>query len=100
MPACKIAICGMMALVRSRIRIMSLKTVLLLGLWTIGLMAQSKGPLPGMPAPLDPKDIYAADRPGNLVPAVRNFPSRVYVPNTESNTVTVIDPATYKVIET
>jgi YVTN family beta-propeller protein len=31
---------------------------------------------------------------------VKNFPPRIYVPNTESNTVTVIDPATYKVIET
>lgn len=56
--------------------------------------------LPGMPPVLDPRDVYAADRPGKLSPVVRNFPSRVYVPNTNSNTVTVIDPATYKVIKT
>src|SRR5262249_26630954 len=56
--------------------------------------------LPGMPPILEPNDIYAADRPGNLSPVVKGFPNRVYVPNTESNTVTVIDPATYKVIET
>ncbi|MFI8433021.1 beta-propeller fold lactonase family protein [Streptomyces sp. NPDC079020] len=56
--------------------------------------------LPGMPPVLDPKDIYAADRPGRLAPAVRKFPPRVYVPNTSSNTVSVIDPKTYKVIET
>ncbi len=56
--------------------------------------------LPGMPAPLDPHDLYAADRPNQLSPVVRDFPSRVYVPNTESNTVSVIDPRTYKVIET
>ncbi|MFI1581897.1 beta-propeller fold lactonase family protein [Embleya sp. NPDC020630] len=56
--------------------------------------------LPGMPPPLDPHDLYAADRPGMLADAVKGFPSRVYVPNTESNTVSVIDPATYKVIET
>jgi YVTN family beta-propeller protein len=56
--------------------------------------------LAGMPPLLDPKDVYAADRPGALSPVVRNFPSRVYVPNTESNTVSVIDPKTYKVIET
>ncbi|MFL4907163.1 hypothetical protein ACJ6WF_29165 [Streptomyces sp. MMS24-I2-30] len=56
--------------------------------------------LPGMPPLLDPKDAYAADRPGRLSPVVKDFPSRVYVPNTNSNTVTVIDPATYKVIET
>lgn len=56
--------------------------------------------LPGMPPLLDPNDVYAADRPNALSPVVRNFPSRVYVPNTESDTVSVIDPKTYKVIET
>jgi YVTN family beta-propeller protein len=56
--------------------------------------------LPGMPPLLDPKDVYAADRPNALSPVVRNFPSLVYVPNTESNTVSVIDPKTYKVIRT
>ncbi|MFR0357090.1 hypothetical protein [Streptomyces sediminimaris] len=56
--------------------------------------------LPGMPPLLDPHDVYAADRASKLSPVVRDFPSRVYVPNTNSNTVSVIDPATYKVIET
>ena len=56
--------------------------------------------LPGMPAPLSPTDVYAADRPNALSPVVRGFPSRVYVPNTLSDTVSVIDPATYKVIQT
>jgi YVTN family beta-propeller protein len=56
--------------------------------------------LPGMPQVLDPKDIYAANRPGQLSPVVRDFPSRVYVPNTHSNTVSVIDPKTYEVIDT
>jgi YVTN family beta-propeller protein len=54
---------------------------------------------PGIPPLLDPHDVYAADRPGMLAPAVRRFPSRVYVPNSESNTVSVIDPRTYKVID-
>ncbi|MCC9310988.1 YncE family protein [Kitasatospora sp. RB6PN24] len=53
-----------------------------------------------MPVPLDPRDLYAADRPGQLSKAVQGFPSRVYVPNTESDTVSVIDPATYQVIAT
>ena len=44
-------------------------------------------------------DIYTADRPGNLSPAVRNYPPRIYVPNSRSNSVTVIDPATYAVID-
>ncbi|MES4902051.1 YncE family protein [Streptomyces sp. NPDC000395] len=56
--------------------------------------------LPGMPPPLDPHDLYAGDRPGRLSPVVKGIPSRVYVPNTLSNTVSVIDPKTYKVIRT
>ncbi|MGP3925609.1 YncE family protein [Streptomyces sp. 8N616] len=56
--------------------------------------------LPGMPPVLDPKDIYAANRPGQLSPVVKDFPSRIYVPNTTSDTVSVIDPKTYEVIDT
>ncbi|WP_449341734.1 YVTN family beta-propeller repeat protein [Streptacidiphilus alkalitolerans] len=56
--------------------------------------------LQGMPPPLSPTDVYAADRPNALSPVVRGFPSRVYVPNTLSDTVSVIDPATYRVIRT
>jgi YVTN family beta-propeller protein len=52
-----------------------------------------------VPRLLDPHDVYAADRPGRLAAAVRHFPSRVYVPNSESNTVSVINPSTYKVID-
>ncbi|WP_328432120.1 YncE family protein [Streptomyces sp. NBC_00453] len=56
--------------------------------------------LSGMPPVLDPNDVYAADRPDQLSPVVKDFPSRVYVPNTNSNTVSVIDPKTYRVIDT
>jgi YVTN family beta-propeller protein len=56
--------------------------------------------LPGMPAPLSSTDVYAADRPGNLSPLVRNDRALVYVPNTNSNTVTVIDQRTMTVINT
>ncbi|TPQ16318.1 YncE family protein [Streptomyces sporangiiformans] len=56
--------------------------------------------LPGMPPVLDKTDVYAANRSGKLSPVVKDFPSRVYVPNTNSNTVSVIDPKTYEVIET
>jgi len=62
--------------------------------------AASPGGLPGMPPLLDPADVYAADRPNRLSPVVRGFPSLVYVPNTNSDTVSVIDPATYKVVRT
>src|SRR5438045_7382051 len=56
--------------------------------------------LPGMPPIPDPHDIYAADHANKVSPVVKDFPPRIYVPNTESNTVTVIDPQTYKVINT
>jgi YVTN family beta-propeller protein len=55
--------------------------------------------LPGMPPVLDPRDIYAADRPNALSPVVKNFPALVYVPNSKSNTVDVINQATGMIIE-
>jgi len=57
-------------------------------------------PLAGMPPVTNPKDIYAADRPNNLSPVVKDFPERVYVPNHTGNSVTEIDPKTFKVIRT
>eukprot|EP01037_Dinobryon_pediforme_P005868 gene5868-5937_t len=53
-----------------------------------------------MPPVTNPSDIYAADRPNQLSPVVANFPERVYVPNHTSNTVTEIDPKTFKIIRT
>src|SRR5262245_58124287 len=76
------------------------QSVILFCLTVSAATISKDGMLPGMPPILDPNDIYAADHAGMLSPVVKDFPSRVYVPNTESNTVTVIDPATYKVIET
>jgi YVTN family beta-propeller protein len=45
-----------------------------------------------------PVNVYAADRAGNLAAAVRSNPALVYVPNTLSNSVTVISQRTMKVI--
>jgi len=59
---------------------------------SVAQVVQSPGPLPGMPPVQNPNDIYAADHAGMLNPAVKNFPERVYVPNTQSNTVSIIDP--------
>ena len=56
-------------------------------------------PLPGMPPVTDPNDIYAAGHPNKLDEAVRKFPHRIYVPNSSSNTIDVIDPKKYKVID-
>jgi YVTN family beta-propeller protein len=62
-------------------------------------IAPIRDPLPGMPPVTDPSDIYSADRANMLAAAVKDFPARVYVPNTESNSVDVIDQATMKVID-
>jgi YVTN family beta-propeller protein len=63
-------------------------------------IASATTPLAGMPAVTDQNDIYAADRPNQLSPVVANFPERVYVPNHTSNTLTEIDPKTFKIIRT
>ena len=54
--------------------------------------------LPGMPPLLDTNNVYAADEPGELSPVVKDFPYRVYVPNSKSDTVDIIDPETFKII--
>jgi YVTN family beta-propeller protein len=54
--------------------------------------------LPHMPPLLDPHDIYAADRPGRLSPVVRQDPALVYVPNSESGTLDVIDQRTFRIV--
>jgi YVTN family beta-propeller protein len=76
-------------------------------LFALAIAAQTKQPalpgmppgmLPGMPPVENPSDIYAADHAGNLSPVVRDLTPRVYVPNSGSNTVDIIDPATFKII--
>jgi YVTN family beta-propeller protein len=57
-------------------------------------------PLPGMPAPLVPDDLYAADRPNAFSPAVAGDIARIYVPNHSSNTVSVINPKIFRVVRT
>jgi len=79
-------------------KLIALVAVLTLG---IGIIPSSaSGPLAGMPPVLDQNDIYSADRPNALSDVVKDMPERVYVPNHTSNTVSVIDPKTFKVIET
>jgi YVTN family beta-propeller protein len=64
----------------------------------LSLPAFPQPPLPGMPPVQNPADIYAADHAGALSPVVKDYPVRVYVPNSKSDTVDVIDPKTFKVI--
>ena len=53
-----------------------------------------------VPPPLDPHNVYAADAAEPARAGRPELPSRIYVPNSESNTVGVIDPNTYKIIDT
>ncbi len=43
-------------------------------------------------------NVYAHDGVNGLSPVVRNVPPRVYVPNSASNTVDVIDQRTFKIV--
>jgi YVTN family beta-propeller protein len=54
--------------------------------------------LPGMPPVLDSHNVYSADGPGMLSSTVQHDPARVYVPNSKSDTVDVIDPGTFKIV--
>ena len=53
----------------------------------------------GMPAVLDPSNVYGAAGAGRFSPAVSGALERVYVPEIGSNRVDVIDPATLSVVD-
>ena len=55
--------------------------------------------LPGMPAIVDPANLYSEATAGKMSPAVAGALPRVYVPNVKSNDVYVIDPATHQVVD-
>ncbi len=94
-----------------------MRTAVALSLITLALLASACGgsghapsstratrPGPGRtisvpdPAPKGPINVYAHDGPGDLSPAVAGDPALVYVPNSMSNTVTVISQRTLKVV--
>jgi YVTN family beta-propeller protein len=52
------------------------------------------------PSPQAPESVYAHDGIGDFSPAVAGVPERVYVPNTRSGTVSVIDPRTFSIVKT
>jgi YVTN family beta-propeller protein len=56
--------------------------------------------VPGMPPVVDRNNLYSETVAGRLSPAVAGALERVYVPNRAANTVSVIDPATLKVVDT
>ncbi len=55
--------------------------------------------VPGMPPVIDPGNLYSETTAEKLSPAVAKALPRVYVPNLQSNDVSVIDPATLKVVD-
>ena len=55
--------------------------------------------LPGMPPVTDPSNLYSDTSSKNMSPAVEGALSRVYVPNRQDNTISVIDPATMQVVD-
>jgi YVTN family beta-propeller protein len=48
---------------------------------------------------IDASNIYAHDGANQIAPAARNARQLIYVPNSKSDTVDVIDPHTYKIVE-
>lgn len=55
--------------------------------------------VPGMPPVVDARNLYSEIGPTHLSAAVRGDLERVYVPNLRSNDVSVVDPATLKVVD-
>ena len=56
--------------------------------------------IPGMPPVVDPNNLYSEAGANMLSDAVKGDLARVYVPNLQSNSVSVIDPSTMKVVNT
>ena len=66
---------------------------------TISELTPSRRTTAAVPSLVDVHNVYAADRAGNLTGAARTALPRIYVPNSMSDTVDVIDPHTYKIVD-
>jgi YVTN family beta-propeller protein len=74
----------------------------IVGVWAGVAAAQGARPVetvPGMPPVPDPANLYSETRADKLSPALAGALPRIYVPNRQGNDVTVIDPATMKVVD-
>jgi YVTN family beta-propeller protein len=74
---------------------------LIVSLWAGVAAAQPRSveTVPGMPPVPDPANLYSEIRSDKMSPAVAGALPRVYVPNRQGNDVSVIDPATMKVVD-
>ena len=64
-----------------------------------GPSAQAILTVPGMPPVVDPRNLYSETAESKVSPAVSGALPRVYVPNRRSHDVSVIDPATLRVVD-
>lgn len=64
-----------------------------------GATAPAVQTIPGMPAVINPNNLYSETGADHIAPQIAQDPARVYVPNLRSNDVYVIDPATSKVVD-
>src|SRR5262245_50286304 len=55
--------------------------------------------VPSMPPMVDPTNLYNETTADKLSPVATKTLPRMYVPNLQSNDVTVIDPATLKIVD-
>src|SRR5262245_38364249 len=69
-----------------------------LGVVVVGAAA-GIGTVPGMPPVIGPANLYSETTTDKLSPTAAKALPRVYLPNLQSNDVTVIDPATVKVVD-
>ena len=67
---------------------------------TLPAAASAVRTVPGMPPVTNPANLYSDAGYNMFSPAVAGALPRVYVPNLRGDSVTVIDPATYKVLYT
>ena len=62
--------------------------------------ASAVASVPGMPPVIDRNNLYSETTAGKFSPSVAGALERIYVPNRSDRTVTVIDPATLKILDT
>jgi YVTN family beta-propeller protein len=84
-------------------RVIGLGAIGLIVFWVGTATAQQPGgaieTVPGMPPVVDSGNLYSETRSDNLRPDVAAALPRIYVPNRRSNDVSVIDPATMRVVD-
>jgi len=66
---------------------------------TVSELVASRRQTTATPKLVNLHNVYAADTPTNITGAARSALPRIYVPNSQSGTVDVIDPSTYKIVE-